>query len=676
MSMDIETYMYAVSALFVVSAVLNFIILFAYNKLETKSKRFKKTKSEIQMDSVTQYMEEQFKQTKGLLADKRYKKLPQNILRGADFNHIIALRSAYLRLERKAIPNGISSWDYNIFIIEKLATVLKIYMPTLFENKDIISTLERKIDHLRSKLSKSTDALDSFKNNPVQHILEFEKISKSNKLSEEDIQPYIKKLEKIVSSFSDPLKRKEQQNQDTVVEKSKRIENAYENLSNNVDKQERDIIALGTSLEDIKSGDQADLAASILDDLNSDLSKTKSHNIHLKEDMSDLKSKISSISSKLTDNKNGILNAPRISVTSTEDDTDTSELKSLSDEIQEINAKEIDRLRDIVKNQKSSIFGMESKITTLETELDGKGELTSETQSVINQLKSTISESEMCIQILEQEIDQMRQQLEVIEEEKSIPPPDVSEKDIEILNNQLETLNKELNEKVAASNINEAINNYVKEAITANSIEDISLLIFECIQQSGGDPHIIISSKGKDVIVSQSGKIAPRDKIVIDNMQTNEVNESSDKKTINFRYSNIRGTIKTLDENNGFADNAKAMLEIASMSNSIIEKINAIQLAKENTKKIENCKNSVRKAAADLDKLYNSNSTKTKDIIASSLGQVEDIARTFGIPDNKIQTIKSIEEDAIATVEADKVLQLSARKQFVSIISSLDRLKS
>lgn len=675
MNMDIETYMYTVSALFVVSALLNFIVLFAYNRLEIKSKQFKKTKKEINIDSITTYFEEQFKQTKGLLADKRYQKLPENILRGANFNHIVALRSAYLRLERKAIPNGISSWEYNIFIIEKLATVLKIYMPSLFENKKLISALERQVDTLKNKLKNTLSELDTYANNPVQHILEFEKLTKNNKLTQEEIQPYIKKLERIIHTFSDPEARKAENDKSIVIEKSKNIDEAYNNLSNNFDKQTKEIIELGASLKNLKDTDQEQLAASILDDLNSDLSKTKSSNIHLKEDMSELREKISSISSKLNPKTGGILSSARISVAKTDGDIDTSELKTLSDEIQEINAKEIDRLRNIVKDQKSSIFNMESKINTLESELDGKGELTAETQSVINQLKRTIQESEMCIQVLEQEIDQMRNQLETMDQSKTPAPPEVSEKDLEMLNNQLDTLNKELNEKVSASNTNEAINNYVKEAITANSIEDISLLIFDCIQQAGGDPHIIISCKGKDVIVSNTGKIAPRDKVVIDNMQTNEVNESGDKKSINFKYNNIRGTIKALNPDENLSGSSKAMLEIANISNSIIEKILAIQTAKENTKKIEDCKNSIRKTAADLDKLYNSNSSKTKDIISSSLGQVEDIARTLGIPDNKIKTIKEIEDDAIATVDADKVLQLTARKQFVSIISSLDQLK-
>lgn len=93
MNMDIETYMYTVSALFVVSALLNFIVLFAYNRLEVKSKQFKKTKQEINIDSITTYFEEQFKQTKGLLTDKRYQKLPENILRGANFNHIVDRKS-------------------------------------------------------------------------------------------------------------------------------------------------------------------------------------------------------------------------------------------------------------------------------------------------------------------------------------------------------------------------------------------------------------------------------------------------------------------------------------------------------------------------------------------------------------------------------------------------------
>lgn len=674
--MDMKTYMYTISALFVVSALINFIVLFAYQRLETKAKRFKKTEEEINIDSVTQYLEEQFKQTKGLLPDKRYQKLPFNVLRGANFNHIVALRSAYLRLERKAIPKGISSWEYNLFIIEKLATVLKIYMPSLFENKNLITKMDKQIANLKDKLSESTKKIESYSNNPAKHLADFEKLCSNNTLDPEAIQPYMKKLEKIIYDFSDPASRQDEANQTKLIDSSKNIDQAYERLSSNVDKQTNEIIELGNVLGDLDSADNEDLANSILQDLTADLSKTKSNNVHLKEDMTDLKDKISSISTKLSKSSSGTTLGARISVSRTGEDDDDSELKTLSDEIQEINAKEIDRLRNMVKDQKSSIFGMESKITTLESELTDKGEISSETQSLIDQLKATIAESEMCIQVLEQEMTQMKSQLDTMEEEKVAPPPDVSEKDIEMLNNRLDSLNKELTEKVSAANANEIINNYVKEAITASTIEDISLLIFDCIQQTGGDPHIAIQCKGKDVIVSQSGKIANREKILIDNMQLNEINESNNHSSISFRFSNIRGTIKALEDGELFKINRKSIIEIARISNDIIGKILAVQQAKENTKKIEDCKNTVRKAAADLDKLYNSNSDKTKDIISSSLGQVEDIARTFGIPDNKIQTIKSIEEDAIATVNADKVLQLSARKQFVSIISDLDRLKT
>lgn len=674
--MDVETYMYTVSALFGVSALLNFIVLFAYQRLETKTKRFKKTKEEINLDSINQYFEEQFKQTKGLLTDKRYQKLPKNVLKEASINHIVALRSAYLRLERKAIPMGVSSWEYNLFIIEKLATVLKVYMPSLFENKNLVSKLDKQIEKLKQELEESTKTIDSYAANPAKHLAQFEKLCAGSKLDPEDMQPYIKKLERIVHEFSDPTERKSKRQQESIEAGSKNIDEAYEKLSNTVDKQTNEIIQLGSAIEDIEV-DNEDLANSILADLNADLSKTKSSNINLKEDMSGLKDKISSLSTRLKDNREGRGSTARVSVSSNEDENDDiSELKTLSDEIQELNAKEIDRLRNIVKDQKSSIFGMESKISTLESELTDKGEISSETQSVIDQLKATIAESEMCIQVLEQEIDQMRNQLDTMEKDKTPPPPEISDKDIEMLNNRLDSLNKELNEKVSASNANEIINNYVKEAITANSIEDISLLVFDCIQQLGGDPHIIINAKGKDVIVSQSGKIANRDKILTENMQLNEVNETSDNTAINFRLMNIKGTIKTLEDKDNFKTNSKSIVEIAKISNDIIGKILAVQTAKENSKKIEDCKNNVRKAAADLDKLYNSNSDKTKDIISSSLGQVEDIARTLGIPDNKIQTIKDIEEDAIATVNADKVLQLSARKQFVSIISDLDRLKT
>jgi hypothetical protein len=65
---------------------------------------------------------------------------------------------------------------------------------------------------------------------------------------------------------------------------------------------------------------------------------------------------------------------------------------------------------------------------------------------------------------------------------------------------------------------------FVKQALQASSLEDISLLIYESITNLNYMPSIIVRGPERSLELAPHNSVSVRDKVLINNMQINEIN--------------------------------------------------------------------------------------------------------------------------------------------------------
>src|SRR5690606_24210409 len=140
----------------------------------------------------------------------------------------------------------------------------------------------------------------------------------------------------------------------------------------------------------------------------------------------------------------------------------------------------------------------------------------------IDKLQRCIHESEVCISMLEQELEEMKKDIDTIRynnEETGITLAEAGQ-----LGEELNTIKADLEKALDKSQRGEAIIEFVREALNASSVEEISLLIYENITSLNYLPSLIVKAPTRFIEVAQQNTVSSRDKVLINSMQFNEIN--------------------------------------------------------------------------------------------------------------------------------------------------------
>jgi hypothetical protein len=363
----------------------------------------------------------------------------------------------------------------------------------------------------------------------------------------------------------------------------------------------------------------------------------------------------------------GAYDTPTLFIENNGDKTDNNrDMADLSDEILQANEKEIERLHDVISNQRKSIMEMEESLQSL-------GHLTESENSVhkseVEKLRRCIQESEICISMLEKELEDLKTDLHNIRaarEEHGITLAETTQ-----LDDELSSIKTELEKTVDKNQRSEALLEFVREALQASSLEDISLLIYENITSLNSTPSIIVKGPERSLELGPQNAVSVRDKVLINNMQINEINPGSSGQ-LSFRFLNIAGIVRPAAGEELHGDDQTHIIEIMRVADRIINYLASNIKVRSSAKSLDATINLIKQNSFEMDKMLDDYAKKAKKLVSSNFSQLQDAARAKGLGATHIASFGAIEQETLRQLEAENTLRLKMRKQFLTLLNQLE----
>lgn len=643
---------YGVVAFVIANTMVCLYLLNKYLEEKRKNRSLRNTQSEP-LSKLKDYFEQQFSATKKY--NSTAPKVPLH-------KEVIALRSAYLKIEREALNAQIESRMYWKTLNINLYKLVKILMPQLFSREAEVKNMEEKIALMKQRINKlpidpNDKKAQEYQTRALASLDQFANRFRHAGEAQKRIGGYVDKMKNVVELFEDPTKRRtfiDKKRQLAYIERSK---NELNTLEHNAHQNSTSINRIRESLDDSVSANN----------LKEELQRFQVENKRLNDYVTNLKNQIKSsqihLESATTD------------LNSTGKNLNKLDLHEVSDEILEANEREIDRLRDIINKQRTSIYSMEGALTNLTPPADELNEGESEEQrdsriGEIDQLKKCIQESEICIEMLEKELELLKCDLNQLRHPTE-SEGGISGAETEQLSQELDQVKTELDQVVNRSNQQEQLLRFVSEALNARSLEDISLLIYEAIVSLNFTPSLIIKLPNKNIDVTGHGTMATRDKVMIDNMRIDEVNPNANG-DLALRFLHIGGILRPGEWHNNAADDHEYLVQLTRMADRIIHNIIQTQKSKNTNRVIHDCVNNLKQTSYDLDKMLENQCVRTKSMVSNTIGQIQDIARSKGMGASHIASFKAIEQEALHQIDADKSVRLRVRKKFLALVNDME----
>lgn len=633
---------------FIINVIVN---LFLINKIFEERQRARKLARQQKDEDkiIREFLDQQHQQT------RTYNRRQQKP--AALDKEVVYLRTAYMKVESNAVAYKIDTDHYWSYINEQLKKVIKAAVPQLLHKDAEVKELQNKIALLKDKIrlipGKNNDPKINEKKERIISMLD--NFSHQHVHSAGDrsrLKKQVNKIENLVQLFEDPALRRQytlERRQKTYLKSSQKHLNK---LQDNHRINENNIRSLENSLEKTRS-------AKAMED---ELRRFKDDNGKLNLHVDQLKKELREFQERI-----GKRDTPSLFIEgSAEKKTDAVDMFSLSDEILSANEKEIDRLRGVISNQRRSIMDMEESLQNLQHLTNSES---SDHKSEIEKLQRCIHESEICIGMLEQELEELKKDLDTIRhnrDEIGITVAETSQ-----LGEELNTIKADLERALDKGQRGEAIVEFVREALQATSVEDISLLIYENITSLNYLPSLIAKTPERLIEMAQQSTVSTRDKVLINNMQFNEINPGRDGQ-LAFRFLNIAGLIRPALGEEIDSDDQTHIIEVLKITDRIIGHLAAAQKAKSSVKTLDNTINTIKQTSYELDKMLEESAKKTRKLVSNNFGQVQDIARSKGLGASHIASFSAIEQETLRQLEAENTLRLKLRKQFLALLNQLE----
>lgn len=569
---------------------------------------------------------------------------------------VIKLRHAYLTIEARAIDKEIDSQDYWNIINANVQKLLDIL--TEQRANQPLKNIEKKINDIKEKINSSGKSQS--KKAVLASLDKFHKACIEHSKNPEKLAHYNEKLESLLNKISSASYRK-------ITEKTK-LHNDY------ADDNQKTLTTLrqhvGMSSETAKN----------LADINPDDFDFSMNAFNKNQDT--IMQSVQKYEDNLEKIKHGHnhANTTIISSSNHEVNNTNSDLDELSEQIQQENEIEIERLRDVIKGQKNIIVELEDSINVLEDQDPQKlpsknvpATATAANQVDITSLKNSLRESELCIDTLEGELNNLREQQQ---HHKSNPKDEpvtapLTESNLSSLENTISQLKNEITEAKDTQDFHKSIMNFISESLDASSAEDISLSIYQALEDLGWKAGLMINGGAKTMEIDPAGLLKDREKTLIKNMQIGEVNSQKNGLSMQFHYINIAGKVIS-EEHSSNSDKNSSILSLLQAADKIIGKMKSSQLLKNQKKVLQDSANNIKKLAHEVDSTIETLNKRTKASVSSGFGQIQDIARSKGLKASQIASFKNLEQQTLNELAADNTLRLKVKKQFLLVLKSLD----
>ena len=656
---------YTAALLLVLSIGLNVILFFSYSKKENKPKS-----PLLDNKAIRDFIQEQITETRNNLGKNR--KTPIKL-----DNKVVALRTAYLNVENKALDKTINSNQYWSIIDAGIIRLLKLFLPQVYGKEKQINELENRIELLTQRIGKlqGNASGDNPLEDSIKSINSIIPTIKNNSKAQKIVGNYMQKMESAIDSYENTKDKSE------ISKKIKASVGAIDKLKVSLTLQNKEAEETKQRISNLIKTREATVNSDEYDEEDEDLiDRLKNAEYQLKEFQNKnafLEKMIDKLKSKLAkiekDEPEPSRAKPVFTVNtknSSEEESD-EELDSLSSQVNEIAEREIDRLRSLVKEQDESMSDMSSEMSTLRKKVNENEKLEVFHEETIGNLRKHVKESDSCIKTLEKEIVELNDEI-FKEKKKNSHEIDIYKSvDTKKLQNELETIQMELDDSLEKLKNHDQILSYYNESIEASSIEDLAVLIFQSVEDMGCVPNMWLTILGKEIHMSNSQPMPTREKVIINNMKVGETNLGMSGTSLKFRFKNIKGLLFAKDESI-IKDQYSDALTFLKYQDTLVDKIFGNKKNTKQLKKIESWTRSITLIAHDVDNTIDTQIKNAKDLMSTSFAQLSEAVKSGKHESDVLRQVDSMERNALAQLSSDEMLKLKIRRQFLEIIKRMD----
>jgi|GEM_PF-4191380 len=661
-NITLSDFIYAEFILLMISLSFN-----AYLLTKKTSKEQNPESPILQNKDYLQFIRDQIAETKKHLKISDNKK---NILD----NKVVALRTAYLNIENKALDKKINSDNYFSVLNTGLNRLLKLFLPQVYGQENHVHELENRISLLSDRIQK----LKSKSTNPAvieKTVKDIKNIIPSigdNYKSQAIVGQYMEKMENVINSYENSHENPEKPNTEKCLKNSiTSMEQLHSSINLQNEEANNAEIVISQLIKQSESGTtEEDIENTLrLKEAQYEIREFKNKNLYLEKMVSKLKDRLS----KLEENERHDKIKPLITFKNIEDDSnDSNEIDDLANQVKDISEREITRLRDLLKDQDGSIHTLNTELGKLRQKNHKSEKIEEFQEQTITKLKSHVRESDGCIETLEKEIEELHSKLKSTKDKKEQDADIYAKNDIDKLQNNLQDLQMELDDSLDRAKEHNRLLTYYNESIQANSAEDLAVVVFQNIEDMGCKPNMWLSTPEREIHLSDSGAMSTREKVIINNMVIGETNLGGEGKTLKFRLKNVKGQLLSATKEN-IKSEFRDVIDFLKFIDQLSEKMFSNQSNNKNAKKLSSYSRYLRLIANDVDQGIETQIKNSKDLLETSFAQIGELIDS-GIEKKSLKkSLSAMQKNTSERLEAEDILKLKLRKQFLEIIRSMEK---
>ena len=660
---------YTALLMLVISLGINVVLIFGSSKKPVKDQS-----PLLENKGIRDFVRQQIEETR-----KHLKQRPEG-----EFtmdNKVVALRTAYLNVEIKALDKEISSSSYWKTIDNGIVKLLKLFLPQIYGRESHIQELESRIGLLTERINK----LKGSKNSGDQIFQTVDSLKnivpsiKKNQKAQAIVSKYMEKMEHAISSYENPKRSVDISSEKELMEKLKASTTSIDKLRTSLKRQNEEasiaedrISNMISAREALKDKDQDDMEMiTRLKEAEVQLREFQNKNKYLEKMVDKLKKKVTHFESNEETTHKA---KPIITVTSTGNQgksESSSDFDELTNQVNDIAEREISRLRNLLKEQDRSISDMGSELTSLKRKTNESEKLEEFQEQTIKKLRSHVKESDCCIKTLEKEIDELNKEIKDVNDSNKYEIDIYKSGDMEKLKNEIEVLDQDLKDSLDKIKDHNRLLSYYNESVDAGSIEDLAVLIFQNVEEMGCKANMWLTLADKEILMSESGALSTREKVVINNMKVGESNLGFEGRSLRFRFKNLKGLLVTENQST-IESQYKDILDFLKYVDKLSDKLFGKHKNVEQSKKMEVCSRSLKLIAYEVDQGIENQIKNSKDLVSTSFAQLTDLIRNAGVSPTIANRMESMENNALKQLDSEEMLKLKLRKQFLEILKYID----
>ncbi|HNG58627.1 MAG TPA: hypothetical protein PKZ52_02300 [Cellvibrionaceae bacterium] len=338
---------------------------------------------------------------------------------------------------------------------------------------------------------------------------------------------------------------------------------------------------------------------------------------------------------------------------------DVQEAASLADQLIEFNEQEIRKLKNTIRSQKKIIFDLQE---SLEKHTSISPQEREEYTEQLAQLQRNLAQAETCIEMLEQELAQLRERFNSVKHLEEAAQSEALKAQLSAITEAIKPATTE-----ASQQKNELA--FIQEAIAADSLEDLSLLIYQYYLDQQHNPVLLITHKNRRIEMCGNGNFSPKQKNSLAGLRPNESTYDRSSGQLHFQYQYIGGILTLPPNSSAEQENA---LKIARIADRVIDKIMANHANRQLKKQIEAGSNIAKQLARDIENAYDQQINTCKTVIFDNFKNIQNLLQSKNATPTQIASVKQSEQDILEELMANNSYRIKLRREFINLVKKIE----